>query len=130
MATMWHHGETWDGILRVTINCKERPVNVLSRVGLDELRELIRSVAVDSTIRGVLFQSGKPGVFIAGADITEFEGLANEDASREVSQFGQAVFQELEDLRVPTVALISGACLGGGLEFSLACTYRIASDHE
>ena len=35
MATMWHHGETWDGILRVTINCKERPVNVLSRVGLD-----------------------------------------------------------------------------------------------
>ena len=130
MAEMWHHGETRDGILRVTINRKDKPVNALSRSVMEELRDLIRTVRNDKSIRGVLFQSGKPGVFIAGADITEFEDLTDEDAARETSEFGQGVFKELEELRVPTVALISGACLGGGLEFALACNYRMASDHE
>lgn len=130
MADMWHHGETRDGILRVTINRKDKPVNALSRAVMEELRDLVHMVRNDNSIRGVLFQSGKPGVFIAGADITEFEDLTDEDAARETSEFGQGIFQELEDLRVPTVALIDGACLGGGLEFALACTYRVASTHE
>lgn len=130
MSAMWHHGETIDGILRVTINRLDKPVNALSRAALEELRDLIRRVKADSTVRGILFQSAKPGTFIAGADISEFENLTEQTAAREVSQFGQSVFQELEDLRVPTVALISGACLGGGLEFSLACKYRIADDAE
>lgn len=130
MPEMWHYGEADDGILRVTIDCRERPVNVFFRAALEELRELIRAIRNDSSIRGVLFQSGKPGVFIAGADITEFENLTDTDAARDVSEFGQTVFRELEELRVPTVALIAGACLGGGLEFAMACTYRVASDHE
>ena len=54
----------------------------------------------------------------------------DEDAARETSEFGQSIFQELEDLKVPTVALIDGACLGGGLEFAMACNYRVASTHE
>ena len=126
MAEMWHHGETRDGILRVTINRQDKPVNALSRSVLQELRELVQTVHGDSSIRGVLFQSGKPGTFIAGADITEFEDLTGEAAAKEASQFGQSVFRELEELSKPTVALISGACLGGGLEFALACKYRIA----
>lgn len=130
MAEMWHYDEPREGILRVTIDRKDRPVNALSRSIMEELRELIRTIKGDSSIRGVLFQSGKPGVFIAGADITEFEDLTDRAAAEEVSQFGQSVFQELEDLKVPTVALISGACLGGGLEFALACRYRVASTHE
>ncbi len=130
MAEMWHVGTVQDGILPVTIDRQDRPVNALSRLILEELQQLIRSVREDSSIRGVVFQSGKPGVFIAGADITEFEGLTEKEDARQVSEFGQAVFQELEDLSVPTVALISGACLGGGLEFALACRYRIADTHE
>ena len=130
MADMWHSQKSDDGILRVTIDRKDRPVNALSRAIMEELRELVASIRNDSSIRGVLFQSGKPGVFIAGADITEFEDLTDKAAAAEVSTFGQSVFQELEDLKVPTVALISGACLGGGLEFALACRYRVASTHE
>jgi 3-hydroxyacyl-CoA dehydrogenase / enoyl-CoA hydratase / 3-hydroxybutyryl-CoA epimerase len=130
MAEMWHPGETRDGILTVNINRQDKPVNALSKSVMDELRELIATIRSDSSIRGVMFQSTKPGVFIAGADITEFEDLSTEDESRQVSEFGQAVFQELEDLNVPTVALISGACLGGGLEFALACRYRIASTSD
>tara|TARA_R110002072_G_scaffold302999_1_gene491026 strand:- start:56670 stop:58868 length:2199 start_codon:yes stop_codon:yes gene_type:complete len=130
MAEMWHSQKDDVGILRVTIDRKDRPVNALSRSVMEELRELVASIRNDSAIRGVLFQSGKPGVFIAGADITEFEDLTDKAAAAEVSTFGQSVFQELEELKVPTVALISGACLGGGLEFALACRYRVASTHE
>jgi len=127
---MWHRSEIQDGILRVTINRQDRPVNALSKSALEELRSLLQTIKADSGIRGVIFSSGKPGTFIAGADITEFENLTSEAEARQVSEFGQSVFQELEDLSVPTVAVISGACLGGGLEFALACTYRIADDHE
>jgi len=130
MAVMWHYGEPEDGVLRVAINCEDRPVNALSRAAMEELRELVRSVKSNPQVRGVIFQSAKPGVFIAGADITEFEDLTEYAAAEEVSQFGQSVFAEVEQLSVPTVALISGACLGGGLEFALSCTYRIADDHE
>ena len=130
MAEMWHHDEPRDGILRVTINRTDKPVNALSRRALEELQALVRRAKGDSAIRGVLFQSSKPGTFIAGADITEFQNLSDETSARQISQFGQSVFQELEDLHIPTVALIAGACLGGGLEFSLACKYRIADDSE
>jgi len=130
MAEMWHSEKSDDGILRVTIDRKGRPVNALSRSIMEELRDLVESIRNDSSIRGVLFRSGKPGVFIAGADITEFEDLTDKVAAAEVSTFGQSVFQALEDLKVPTVALISGVCLGGGLEFALACRYRVASTHE
>lgn len=130
MTEMWHSEKDDDGILRVTIDRKDRPVNALSRSIMEELRELVQSIRSDNSVRGVLFQSGKPGVFIAGADITEFEDLTDKAAAEEVSTFGQSVFQELEDLKVPTVALISGACPGGGLEFALACRYRVASTHE
>lgn len=130
MAEMWHSEKSDNGTLVVTIDRKDRPVNALSRSIMEELRELIGSIRSDASIQGVLFRSGKPGVFIAGADITEFEDLTDKAAASEVSEFGQQVFQELEDLQVPTVALISGACLGGGLEFALACQYRIASTHE
>ena len=126
MTEMWHHDEPKDGILRVTIDRQDKPVNALSRSVLQELRELVQMVHGNSEIRGVLFQSGKSGTFIAGADITEFEDLTGEAAAKEASQFGQSVFREFEELSKPTVALISGACLGGGLEFALACDYRIA----
>ena len=75
------------------------------------------------------FISGKPDTFIAGADIEEFlEVRSAEDAER-LSLDGQSLLDRLEQLRMPVVAAIHGACLGGGLEMALACAYRIATDH-
>ncbi|MDA1013521.1 MAG: 3-hydroxyacyl-CoA dehydrogenase NAD-binding domain-containing protein [Planctomycetota bacterium] len=128
MSATWHVDELGDGIMRVTINREDRPVNSLSRQSLEELSRLITRINSDSSLNGVLFISGKPGNFIAGADVTELKDLQDQDAARNISQFGQSVFQALEDLTVPTVALISGACLGGGLEFAMSCRYRIAAD--
>src|SRR5262245_11771947 len=128
MTTMWHSDAVKEGILCVQIDRAGRPVNAFSRTALEELSTLLAQVRRNPTIRGVLFRSTKPGNFIAGADVHELKDLHDAYAARELSQLGQRVFQELADLPVPSVALISGACLGGGLEFALACTYRIAAD--
>lgn len=126
---MWHYDSPdADGILRVRIDREDRPVNALSRAALEELDTLVGQVASDPAIRGVVFASGKPGNFIAGADITEFKEIDGTEGAREISEFGQEVFSRLEALDKPTVAMISGACLGGGLEFALACRYRIVDD--
>lgn len=128
MSATWHTEQSVGGIMRVTINREDRPVNSLSRKSLEELADLVTQISHDSSIKGVLFISGKPGNFIAGADVNELKDLQTQDAARDISLFGQHVFQALEDLTIPTVALISGACLGGGLEFAMACRYRIAAD--
>ncbi len=128
MATTWHQDSIEGGILRVRIDQKGRSVNSFSAGVLDELTELLACVRRDPTIRGVVFRSGKPGNFIAGADVTELKEIQGAEAAKNLSQRGQKVFQELADLPVPTVALISGSCLGGGLEFALGCTYRVADD--
>ncbi len=130
MENTWHTEGPRDGILVVTINQADRPVNVLSQSALEELSPLIDRIKNEAEIEGVLFISGKPGCFIAGADVTEFKDLQGADAARQISQFGQKIFQKLENLKKPTVALISGSCLGGGLEFAMACRYRIADDHS
>jgi 3-hydroxyacyl-CoA dehydrogenase / enoyl-CoA hydratase / 3-hydroxybutyryl-CoA epimerase len=128
MTLMWHAAEPADGVLWVTIDWKERPVNALSRATLTELAELITRIKSDSAIQGVVFRSGKSGNFIAGADVTEFQKIASPEEARQFVQLGQRVFDDLARLAIPTIALVSGACLGGGLEFALACRYRIADD--
>jgi 3-hydroxyacyl-CoA dehydrogenase/enoyl-CoA hydratase/3-hydroxybutyryl-CoA epimerase len=128
MAKTWHQESIEGGTLRVRIDQEGRSVNSFSVAVLDELTELIAAVRRDPTIRGVVFKSGKSGSFIVGADVNELKELQGAEAARALSQKGQKIFKDLSELPVPTVALISGSCLGGGLEFAMACTYRIADD--
>lgn len=128
MAHTWHYGEPEDGILRVRIEREDEPVNSFARESLLELRTLVDSVKGNSDIKGVIFRSGKQGNFVAGADINELRELNEREAAREIAKLGQEVFQALEDLTAITVALISGSCVGGGLEFVMSCDYRIADD--
>jgi 3-hydroxyacyl-CoA dehydrogenase/enoyl-CoA hydratase/3-hydroxybutyryl-CoA epimerase len=128
MAKTWRQDSIEGGLLRVRIDQEGRSVNSFSVAVLDELAELVATVRRDPTIRGVVFKSGKSGSFIVGADVNELKDLHGAEAARALSQKGQKIFRELSELPVPTVALISGSCLGGGLEFAMACTYRIADD--
>lgn len=126
--TMWHYDAPTDGILHVTIERADKPVNAFSKQALDDLAKLVTHVRNDKAIDAVVFRSAKPGNFIAGADVEEMKDLPGADAAREISRYGQQVFADLEALDATTICLISGACLGGGLEFALACNYRLADD--
>ncbi len=115
------------GTDKVAIVRFDRPAssaNVLDSKTLFALSDIIRDLDQRS-ISGVVFESAKPAVFIAGADLKE---LAKTEARAELVDLGQRTFGQIAALKCATVAAIHGACAGGGLELSLACDYRVASE--
>ena len=101
--------------------------NVLSADLLEALDVELTQLEEDPP-RGLVIVSDKVNGFVAGADVREFARLENYDQAFNAIQRGQETFNYLEALPFPTVALILGFCLGGGLELALACRYRIARD--
>jgi 3-hydroxyacyl-CoA dehydrogenase/enoyl-CoA hydratase/3-hydroxybutyryl-CoA epimerase len=116
------------GIAIVTLDLPGEPVNTLTAKVTEEFSRLFELVEGDESMRGVVLISGKPDIFVAGADIEQFLTLKRQSDAEQLSRAGQMLLARLEFLRVPVVAAISGACLGGGLETALACSYRIAAD--
>jgi 3-hydroxyacyl-CoA dehydrogenase / enoyl-CoA hydratase / 3-hydroxybutyryl-CoA epimerase len=136
MNTLWtiEHDATHE-LIWLGIEDPDHSVNLLSIAALDALdaglSEIERSIASPpprTAIRGLIIRSDKPKGFIAGADVGEFDRLTDPaEAERHIRRV-HALFARIESLPVPTLALIHGICLGGGLELALACRYRIASD--
>ncbi|MGB8464043.1 MAG: 3-hydroxyacyl-CoA dehydrogenase NAD-binding domain-containing protein, partial [Terrimicrobiaceae bacterium] len=112
-----------DGIAVVRFDRPGSSVNVLDSKTLRTLGEILGALE-RQVLRGVIFESTKPSVFIAGADLRE---LAGTKSRAELVDLGQQTFARIAALKCVTVAAIHGACAGGGLELSLACDYRIAS---
>ena len=116
-----------DAIAWVHFDNQSGSANVLSAAVLELFyKELVKLES--RTLKGMVIISDKPGAFIVGADVSEFTKLENRAQALDAIQRGQAVFDRLAALPFPTVALIHGFCLGGGLELALACRYRIARD--
>jgi 3-hydroxyacyl-CoA dehydrogenase/enoyl-CoA hydratase/3-hydroxybutyryl-CoA epimerase len=101
--------------------------NVLSAAVLRDLATQLGDIAAMRVV-GVVVCSAKTSGFIAGADIKEFVTIRTPEEGYELVRAGQAVLQQLEDLPCPSVAALHGFVLGGGLELSLACRYRIGAD--
>lgn len=116
-----------DSIATITFDREGSGANLFDRETLLTLGERLDEVAANSSLRGLLLRSAKPAIFIAGADLTALSS-AEGDQLRELIELGQRTFNRLEDLSIPTVAAIHGACVGGGLELALACDWRVASD--
>ncbi len=123
----WRMHEDSDRIIWLTFDYAGRKVNTLSREAMEELSLILDAVSRQAPA-GLAIRSGKSSGFIAGADITEFTTLAGTDQALALIERGQEVFGRLERLPFPTVSLIHGFCLGGGMELALACRYRIARD--
>jgi 3-hydroxyacyl-CoA dehydrogenase/enoyl-CoA hydratase/3-hydroxybutyryl-CoA epimerase len=121
--------EMHDGIAVVTFDAPNESVNIISRSVKNEFIALFNELEADQSIRAAVLMSGKPDSFIAGADIEEFLEWRTAAQAESVSREGHALLERLENLRTPVVAAIHGACLGGGLEASLACAWRIATNH-
>lgn len=123
---------TWevkDGVAAVTLDTPGAPVNVISRAVTEELYELLAQLERDASVKAVAVFSGKPDNFIAGADIEEFVRLKSNADAEQMARDGQALLDRVAAYPKPIVAGIHGACLGGGLEFALACRHRVATDH-
>ena len=118
-----------DGIAIVTFDAPGESVNIISRSVKNEFIALFQRLESDESIKAAVLISGKPDTFIAGADIEEFLEWRTAAQAESASREGHALLDRLESLRTPVVSAIHGACLGGGLEASLACAWRIATDH-
>jgi 3-hydroxyacyl-CoA dehydrogenase/enoyl-CoA hydratase/3-hydroxybutyryl-CoA epimerase len=108
---------------------EEKSMTVLYKETLEELDAAFTEVAADKSSRGLIIFSHKKGCFLAGMDVSVIQGLSTEVDAIAGCEAGQGIFNKLEDLKVPTMALVDGICLGGGLEMILACDKIIASDN-
>jgi len=115
------------GIATLVFDLPGDKVNKFTEATLDELSEVIDQIG---EARALVIRSGKKGTFIAGADLTMFEKmLQDESLIRKAIEKGHATFSKIAALPYPTIAMIDGACLGGGCELALSCDYRIATDN-
>jgi 3-hydroxyacyl-CoA dehydrogenase/enoyl-CoA hydratase/3-hydroxybutyryl-CoA epimerase len=117
-----------DDIAWVVFDDPNAKVNILNHVSFAQLDRFLDELAQQKPKR-VVFISGKPATFIAGADIKELEQIRDAKHAEELSRAGHKLFAKIENLGVPTVAAIDGACLGGGCELALACQFRVATDN-
>lgn len=104
---------------------KNRPMNVLNRAFVEELRQMLKKVARDEDTRALIIGDAERRVFSAGADINEFL-QAREAVGPQKLQPENDLMNELEQLPIPTVAVLQGYALGGGLELALACDWIVA----
>jgi 3-hydroxyacyl-CoA dehydrogenase/enoyl-CoA hydratase/3-hydroxybutyryl-CoA epimerase/3-hydroxyacyl-CoA dehydrogenase/enoyl-CoA hydratase/3-hydroxybutyryl-CoA epimerase/enoyl-CoA isomerase len=121
---------TSDNIGIVTFDLPGSRANTLGQTVLVELEAMVGQLAKRTDLRGLVFRSGKPGMFIAGADLKELGALRPDLAeNRRLVLHGHQILLGFEKLPFPTVAAIEGACMGGGTELALAFDYRICSTH-
>ncbi len=119
-------------IAQLTLDMPDKGANVLSQAVLDEFEAHLDELEKREDLSGLIICSGKPGIFIAGADLREF--VASLDAPKgnviAICRRGQTLFQRLSKCPFVTVAAIDGICVGGGAELTIWCDRRIMSDND
>jgi len=117
-----------DGVAILRFDSPGEKVNSLGVETSNELKDAFQKFMSDASAKSAVLVSGKPGCFIAGADIKMLEQCKTAAEATELSKGCQDLLFEVEQSSKPVVAAIQGACLGGGLEVAMACHYRIAVD--
>ena len=115
------------GIAHLVVDHPARKLNVLDTDAVESLEAALTDLEA-APPSGVVVLSGKPGSFIAGADIEAIGSLTDPGQVKTLVQRGQAAYARLAALPCPTVAAIDGVCLGGGTELALACDSRVAAE--
>ncbi|MGB5079635.1 MAG: enoyl-CoA hydratase-related protein, partial [Burkholderiales bacterium] len=116
-----------DGILWLSFDKADASTNVLSAEVMAELERILDGLAAKNP-KGLVIRSAKASGFIAGADVEEFTKLKDADDAMRLVKRGWDLYNKLAALPFPTLALVNGFCMGGGVELALACRYRIAVD--
>ncbi len=129
MTSHWHMKQDSDRIAWLCFDQQGSSVNILSEETLGQFETQLSLIDEDPP-KGLVILSGKSEGFAAGADVNAFAGLRDQTLVQTYIHRVHRMFQRLEDLPFPTLALIQGFCLGGGLELALSCNYRVAEDSE
>ena len=124
----WRLETDEDQILWLYFDKKNASANTVDREVMEELSSIIDSLSTMPDIKGIILASGKKSGFIAGADISQFNKFKDIDEAVSLLKEGQRIIGKIESLKIPSVAMIEGFCLGGGLEMALCCRYRVAED--
>jgi 3-hydroxyacyl-CoA dehydrogenase/enoyl-CoA hydratase/3-hydroxybutyryl-CoA epimerase len=122
----WRHEQDAQGLAWLTFDKQGESANTFSRDALEELSAALDEIAAAKP-KGLVIRSGKDS-YIAGADINTFASFTKAEEAIAFTRLGWDTVQKVRDLPFPTTAMINGFCMGGGLELSLACTYRVALD--
>ncbi|MCG8882416.1 enoyl-CoA hydratase [Tenacibaculum finnmarkense] len=119
--------KTTNGLATIIIN-RPKKLNALNSVTINELSTAFENLEDDTSVKTIIITGSGEKAFVAGADISEFANFTTEEGER-LAKFGQeSLFDLVENLSTPVIAVINGFALGGGLELAMACHFRIASD--
>jgi len=117
------HTDLTDNILTITINRPDK-LNALNKAVISELGEVVEEIYTNKDIKSAILTGAGPRAFVAGADISEFQGLSQEEG-RVLSAKGSDIFFRIASCPKPIAAAINGFALGGGCELAMACHFRL-----
>lgn len=127
MLRHWRYGRDGQGVAWLLFDRMGASVNTIDEEVLNELADVLRLLLPENPA-GIVIRSAKRAGFCAGADVSRFAGQIDPNEAERVLLQGHMVLDAIFELAIPTVAVIHGHCLGGGLELALACRTRIAVD--
>ena len=119
---------TNNNLAQVTIN-RPKKLNALNKVTIEELHEAFEALEDNENIKVILLTGSGEKAFVAGADISEFANFSVNEGSSLAREGQEMLFNFIENLSIPVIAVINGFALGGGLELAMSCHFRIASDN-
>jgi 3-hydroxyacyl-CoA dehydrogenase/enoyl-CoA hydratase/3-hydroxybutyryl-CoA epimerase len=118
-----------ENVAVITLDQPGEKVNTLNEEMMEQFSNFLDDLESDPSLKGAVLISGKENNFIAGADIEMFKARETAEEIEQLSLDGHKILNRIENSSKPIVVAIHGSCMGGGLELSLACQYRIVSDH-
>ena len=118
------------GVATITLDVPNHPMNLLNEEVMQELALIVSDLEHADGVRLAVIQSGKESGFLAGADVHVIANIHSAEHAGNLIDTGQRLFARIEALPMPTLVVIHGVCLGGGLELSLACDFRIARNNS
>ncbi len=115
-----------NGVATITIN-RPKKLNALNNLTISELHKAFKKLNKNPEIRVILLTGSGEKAFVAGADISEFANFDKKEGEKLSKKGHQKLFDFVENLKTPVIALVNGFALGGGLELAMACHFRVAS---
>ncbi len=115
-------------LAKVTIN-RPKKLNALNKETILELSEAFTQLESDESVKVILLTGSGEKAFVAGADISEFAHFSVDEGEKLARKGQEILFNLVEELSKPVIAVINGFALGGGLELAMSCHFRIASEN-